>query len=79
MANELIDNIYRLHTTEMGFDRIKRNLGLYDMDVVEWCKSKVLDQNAKIERNGKNWYVTIENCIITINASSYTIITCHKI
>ena len=34
--------------------------------------------NAVITRSGKNWYVNIDNCIITINAYSYTIITAHK-
>ena len=43
----LFDNIDRIHTTDMGVDRIKRNLSL-------------------------------EGCIITVNASSYTIITAHK-
>ena len=30
--NELIDNIDKLHTTEMGIERIKRNLTL-DVDI----------------------------------------------
>ena len=33
---------------------------------------------AIIERNGKNWYVIIDDSVITVNASSYTIITAHK-
>ena len=32
----------------------------------------------KIGRQGKNWYAQIDGCIITVNASSYTIITAHK-
>lgn len=31
-----------------------------------------------IERHGKNWYVHTDGCVITVNASSYTIITCHR-
>jgi hypothetical protein len=31
-----------------------------------------------MERRGKNWYVSAENCVITVNAHSYTIITAHK-
>ncbi len=34
MKNELIENIDKVHTTEMGVDRIRRNLGLGDIDVV---------------------------------------------
>jgi hypothetical protein len=78
MENILIENIDSIHTTDMGVDRIRRNLGLGDIDVVVWCKRKILDPNAVIERQGKNWYVHIDGCVITVNASSYTIITCHR-
>ena len=78
MRDELIKNIDKLHTTEMGVERIKRNLGLTDCDAVEWCRSKIMDKRAIIGRQGKNWYAQIDGCIITVNASSYTIITAHK-
>ncbi len=74
----LIENIDRIHTTDMGADRIKRNLSLKDVDVIKWCKEKILDKNALITRQGKNWYVSINDIIITVNAHSYTIITAHK-
>lgn len=73
----LLDNIAKVHTTKMGVDRIRRNLSLADVDVVEWCKSRILSKDAVISRQGKNWYVTIDGCVITVNASSYTIITAH--
>lgn len=76
--NDLIENINKLHTTEMGVERIKRNLSIDVEDVVDWCKAKILSQETVIEREGKNWYVYIDNCIITVNAHSYTIITAHK-
>lgn len=76
--NELLKNLDKLHTTELGVDRIKRNLSLDTDDVVDWCKAKINSVNAVITRSGKNWYVNIDNCIITINAYNYTIITAHK-
>ncbi|MBD5521654.1 MAG: DUF3781 domain-containing protein [Lachnospiraceae bacterium] len=76
--NDLIKNIDKLHTTEMGIERIKRNLSLETDDVVAWCKEKILNNDALIERLGKNWYATVDNCKITVNAHSYTIITAHK-
>lgn len=79
MGNLLVENIEKTHTTEMGVDRIRKNLNLGDIDVVAWCKSKILDKNADIARQGKNWYVSIDGCVITVNASSYTIITAHRI
>ena len=78
MKNALLENIEKLHTTEMGVGRIKKNLGLGTIDVVEWCRERIFDKNARIERNGKNWYVMIDDNVITVNASSYTIITAHK-
>ena len=77
--NDLIKNIDKLHTTEMGIERIKRNLSIETDDVVEWCKDKILNKDIIIEKLGKNWYVTVDNCKITVNAHSYTIITAHKI
>ena len=78
MSMVLIENIDRVHTTNLGIDRIRMNLGLREIDVVAWCRSKILDKNAVIEKHGKNWYVHIEGCVITVNASSYTIITTHR-
>ena len=40
----LIDNIDKIHTTEMGVDRIRRNLKLENVDVVEYCKDKIMDK-----------------------------------
>lgn len=79
MENEevLLANIDKIHTTEMGKERIKRNLKLETNEVVDWCIDKIKDSNCKIIRNGKNWYAEIENVTITINAYSYTIITAH--
>ena len=79
MNNPLIENINYIHTTTLGEQRIKNNLGHYDIDVVYWCKLRILDKNSRIERIGKNWYIHATDCIITINASSYTIITCHSL
>lgn len=68
-----------LHTTEMGVERIKRNLSIDTDDVVKWCQKKIRDPNADITRCGKNYYITVDNCIITVNAHSYTIITAHRL
>ena len=75
--NTLLLNIDKVHTTEMGVDRIKKNLKLDTADVVEYCKNKVLNKNCNIYKQGKNWYCEIDNIIITINSYSYTIITAH--
>lgn len=74
----LLSNMNKLHTTKMGTERIKRNLKLDANDVVEYCKKKILDENCEIYKQGKNWYCKTDNIKITVNSSSYTIITAHK-
>lgn len=76
--NELLKNLDRLHTTELGTIRLKNNLKLDTDDVVSWCKAKIALPTAMITRNGKNWYIRIDEYIITVNAHSYTIITAHQ-
>ena len=76
--DDLIVNIDKLHTTELGIERIKRNLDLDTADVVAWCKQLIVSPHCSITRKGKNWYAKMNDCQITVNAHSYTIITAHK-
>ena len=73
----LLSNIDKLHTTEIGIDRIKRNLKINTENVVKYCKEKILDNNCNIYKQGKNWYCEVDNIIITVNSYSNTIITVH--
>ena len=77
--NDLIEHIDKLHTTEGGAGRILRNLSLDTDDVVQWCRTLILNERTAIERKGKNWYARLGHCVVTVNAHSYTIITAHKI
>jgi Protein of unknown function (DUF3781) len=74
----LLQNLDKVHTTEMGVERIRKNLGLDVEDVVEWCRDRIKDEGCSITREGKNWYAACGRCVITVNASSYTIITVHS-
>lgn len=73
----LLKNINKIHTTEMGVERIQKNLGITD-EPVSYCISKLEKEESIVKKKGKNYYVEIDDCIITINSSSYTIITAHK-
>lgn len=48
-------------------------------DVVDWCRQRILESNNSITKKVKNWYIQIDDCEITVNANSYTIITAHKL
>ena len=77
--NELLTNLAKIHTTELGYKRIKNNLNIGDIDVVLYCKNLISNCNCEIVRNGKNWYCKLNNICITVNAYSFTIITAHII
>jgi hypothetical protein len=76
-GHDLLLNLSKIHTTELGVLRIKRNLCLDVGDVVAWCIEKIKDRKSIITRKGKNMYIHAGECVITINAHSYTIITAH--
>ena len=78
MNSDLLQNLDKLHTTDKGAERIRRNLDLQTDDVVEWCREFVKHSDVIIGQ-GKNWYVYGKGIVITINAKSYTIITAHPI
>ena len=50
----LLSHLDKIHTTEMGVNRIKKNLNLDTNDVVEYCKEKVCVKNCYIYKQGKN-------------------------
>lgn len=74
----LIENIDKIHTTEMGVGRIQKNLGIHE-EPVSYCISKLKQDNSTVTKEGKNYYVNADDCRITINSTSFTIITSHKI
>ena len=76
--NQLLDNIDKIKTTELGVLRIKKNLTLNSTtDAVVWCKQKIKEAD-EIVRKGKNYYIHVEGAVITVNAHSFTIITAHN-
>ena len=78
IRSNLFDHMEEVHTTAMGIQRIKKNLSLDVENVVDWCKEKIQQSNAVISKKGKNWYVDVDGCIITVNTTSYTIITAKR-
>ena len=74
----LLSDIDKLHTTELGVTRIKRNLGIDVLDIVEYCKNIIADDKTAVYKNGKNFYCEALTEIITVNRYSFTIITAHK-
>ena len=74
----LLNSLDKIHSTPMGIERIKKNIKC-DGDAVEYCKSKIQNKSCNIYKEGKNRYCEIDGIRITVNSSSYTIITAHLI
>lgn len=77
---DLLSNLDKIHTTEMGIDRINKNLKFNNNKndyIIEYCKNKIANKKCNIYKQGKNWYCEIDNIVITVNSYSYTIITAH--
>ena len=77
-AADLLLNLDRLHTTELGSQRIKRNLGLAAADAADCCRQLITAPGTAVTSKGKNLYVYSDGCLLTINASSFTVITAHR-
>ena len=77
-GKQLLENIDRLHTTQLGINRISKKLKLDTENVVDFCKSLILDEKCRIYRQGKNWYCETGNIRLTVNSYSNTIITAHR-
>ncbi len=78
-TNNLFLNLDKIHTTKLGEERIKRNLDVKVDNIVNYCIDKIKNKNTVIYRVGKNYYCEVDDIKITINVSSYTIITAHKL
>lgn len=74
----LLNNIDKVHTTQMGAYRIKKNLNLDNIDVVAFCRNLILDKDCRVYKQGENWYCEMDYMRVTVNSYSYTIITAHK-
>lgn len=73
----LLDNLTRLSVTELGKERIKRNMGLKTDNIVDRCGEIIKADDTLITKKGKNYYVSAKGCTLTINAGNFRIITVH--
>ena len=78
-AEEFLAHIDSLHTTPLGEERIRKNLGLEaGVNPVEFCKREIISDKCTMVKEGKNWYCSNHEIRITVNSFSYTIITAKR-
>ncbi len=78
MKEKLLANLDKFHTTDLGKVRLQKHLLLREENPVLWAKGFIQRSETKISHKEKNFYVSDNHIVLTINASSYTIITGHK-
>ena len=75
----LINNINKIHTTELGHLRIFKATNLKENEDILWIKECIYDNNSLINKRGKNYYVINNNYEIYINSYNYSVITVKKL
>lgn len=67
----------------MGEIRIRKNIAFLPVkagkNINEWAREIITNNAAKITTRGKNYYIELDNIILTVNRNTFTIITAHKI
>ncbi len=73
-----LTQVHRLKTTELGKERIAKNLQIAIDEALPYCLQKIKEENFIGYIQGKNYYICFDDCVLTIHSSSFTIITAHK-
>ena len=53
--DEVLKHVDEVHTTELGIQRIQKNLNISE-EPVEYCIKLIEDENSVVTKNGKNFY-----------------------
>ena len=74
-----LNNIKKIHTTELGNKRIKKNLKIANVDIINYLKEIIKSDECIIYKKGKNYYCETADIIITINSYNFCVITAHRV
>lgn len=74
----LVEKIDKIHLTFLSEKRIKKNLRTDADDILLFCKTLITDKSSSVIKKGKNYYVSLNGITLTVNASTFTVITAHK-
>lgn len=68
----LKDSIDLIHIEELRIDKIKRCLNIYD-DPLAYLKGIILNNDSKVIKNNKKYYVSLKNIMFTIDCGSFKV------
>lgn len=70
----LKDNIELIHIEEVSINHIKRCLNVYD-NPLDFIKKIILNDRSKVIKNDKNYFVSLNNVLLSIDAGSYKVVS----
>lgn len=68
----LKDSIDLIHIEELSINKIKRCLNIYD-DPLAYLKRIILNNDSKVIKNNKKYYVSLKNIMFTIDCGSFKV------
>lgn len=68
----LKDSIDLIHIEELSINKIKRCLNIYD-DPLAYLKDIILNNDSKVIKNNKKYYVSLKNIMFTIDCGSFKV------
>ena len=68
----LKDSIDLIHIEELSINKIKRCLNIYD-DPLAYLKGIILNNDSKVIKNNKKYYVSLKNIMFTIDCGSFKV------
>lgn len=68
----LKDSIDLIHIEELSINKIKRCLNIYD-DPLAYLKGIILNNDSKVIKNNKKYYVSLKNIMFTIDCGLFKV------
>lgn len=68
----LKDSIDLIHIEELSINKIKRCLNIYD-DPLAYLKGIILNNDSKVIKNNKKYYVSLKNIMFAIDCGSFKV------
>lgn len=68
----LKDSIDLIHIEELSINKIKRCLNIYD-DPLAYLNGIILNNDSKVIKNNKKYYVSLKNIMFTIDCGSFKV------
>lgn len=70
----LKDNIDLINIDELSINKIKRCLNVFENPVL-YIKKIILNENSKVIKNGRVYFISLNNVMVSIDSVTYKILS----